>query len=275
MHCVNTQDGQSMWDMTGTSPFLAEARVSTDDKRVYLIQSADGRIFCHNQLTGELLWLGSCDQFEEDCANSVLADFDLSRTGQHMYYGDVMGRIIALELGELVGDAGEPTGPTGPGVSPWPTDANGEGEEESKSRTTLSGGIALIVFASSIATGTVMYILVTNRYKFNAQHSREWPPLDDGTMDDYALPNDPANAPDPYEDTMISQHKMSPKQHLSADDNWYSYEDRSHSKSNSFDDASDNISYAPSDRISQILGSVSNRIAPLREDFGYGASVLV
>ncbi len=125
----------------------------------------------------------------------------------------------------------------------------------------------LILSASSIAMGAVMYILVMNYY--NVQHSQEWPPVDDGsTMDDSALPNDPENAPDPYEDTIISQHK---------DDTLLIRRQKPQQEQNSFDDALDNISYAapPSDQMSLLLDT-SNQITPLvREDFGYGASVLV
>jgi hypothetical protein len=234
-----------------------------------------------DQLTGKLQWVGSCDLFEEDCANSVRADFDLSSTGQFLYYGDVMGRIVALKLGDMVA---EPT--VAPERSPgvidldhWPTDGHDQGQGESRSGPTMGGSVVLIVLAAMIATGSSMYIVLINRYKTIPHPQQEPQPPEtiettDTNDDDYALPNDPENSPDPYEDSMISQHTNSSKRDMTE----LIWNDRSRAKRASLDDSFDNSSHsssrAPADRISKLLGT-TNRITPIKEDFSYGASVLV
>jgi hypothetical protein len=259
---INTQNGKANWKVKGTSSFLSEARVSLDDKRLYVAQSADGRIFCYDQITGDLLWESSCDQFEEDCSNSVHADFDLSSTGQFLYFSDVKGRLISLKLGRLMkkteAPAWTPLIPTND--IDW---TEGLSQEASNEDTGIGGTIALTFLASLIALGSSMYIIMLNRRKraLNPIIEELYP-----DVDEYGIPNDP-NGPDPYEDSLIIQH--SPKQ-VGSD---YFVEDFD-GIFNTAGDAINIASSAPADRISVLMGT-SNRIAPIKEDFSYGASVLV
>jgi hypothetical protein len=278
MACIDTQTGRSLWDLRGTSSFLAEARVSPDDERVYVIQSVDGRIFCHDQLTGALQWVSSCDQFQEDCSNSVRADFTLSTAGESLYYGDVLGRIIALQVGDLV-ERAEPTatspnspgGTSGPGVA-WPTNnSNNPGEKSSRSRPAVAASVALIVLASMIVVGSTMYILMINRFK-SVPHPQQEP--QNLIVFGNSLPTDPGL--DPYEDSMISQHAAT-KQSLAdeAYDDWYNEPIIiPQARSKSLNDSFDTLSHAAADRISLLLGT-SNRITPIQEDYSYGAAVFV
>jgi hypothetical protein len=269
--CVDTRTGEKNWSIPGTSPFLARSKVSPDDQRVYVIQSVDGRIFSLYQQTGGLNWLASCDQFEEDCANAVRADFELSHTGQYLIYGDVMGRIIALELGDLVENFEPTAAPTVGMLDPsgniiWPEDGE-EADNGSRSGAALGVGIFLIILATIVVIGSLSYILLMNSLK-TSPHPMQEPRIPDDETDpssDFSLPSDPANAPDKYEDTMISQHKV-PVQSLL------------HLQfpicRKSSESSLDTMSFAPSDRISLLLGT-SNRIAPIKEDYSFGAFVLV
>jgi hypothetical protein len=273
MACIDTQTGRSIWELGGTSSFLAEACVSPDDQRVYVIQSVDGRIFCHDQLTGELQWVSSCDQFQEDCSNSVRADFSLSTAGQFLYYGDVLGRIIALQVGDLVEPAptppNSPGGTSGPGVA-WPTNnSNNPGEKSSRSRPAVAASVALIVLASMIVIGSTVYIIMINRFK-SVPHPQQEPHVID---DDDSLPTDPGL--DPYEDSMISQHAATKQSQADEADDWYNEPIViPHSRNKSINDSFDTISHAAADRISLLLGT-SNRITPIQEDYSYGAAVFV
>lgn len=279
MACISTQTGLEIWHMSGTSPFLAETRTAPDNSRVYVIQSADGRIFSQDQLTGKLEWVGSCDSFQEDCANSVRAHFDLSKAGEYMYYGDVMGRIIALKLGDLVDNSGSTSGPGTSGTIDW--DAHSQNEEKSKSGSNFGGSIALIILAVLVAIGSTAYVMMVNAFK-TVPHPQQEPQPEETIEtsgrndDDFALPIDSANAPDPYEDSMISQHTNSSTP-TARDVTAFTWNARNRPKT-LLDDSSDNASHAsshaPADRISKLLGT-TNRITPIKEDFSYGASVLV
>lgn len=262
---INTLSGNANWKVSGTSAFLSEARVSPDDKRIYVAQSADGRIFCLDQFSGNILWQGSCDQFEEDCSNSVRADFDLSSTGQFLYFSDVKGRLIALKLGDVV-ELPEPTSApvwSGPFLPTNDIDwANDQGQGGPNEESGMGGTITLIVLATLVALASTMYIAMVNRRK-RAPHPMQEPSPE---TDEY----DP-NGPDPYEDSMIIQHAH--KQIRVGE-----FSDEFNPLSGSFDsDGSSSIhvtNFPPSDRMSVLMGT-ANRIAPLREDFSYGASVLV
>eukprot|EP00980_Cylindrotheca_fusiformis_P030998 scaffold25699_cov137-Cylindrotheca_fusiformis.AAC.2 len=254
---VNTITGKANWKVSGTSAFLSEARISPDDERIYVAQSADGRIFCYDQQSGDSCWERSCDDFEEDCSNSIRADFAVSTSGQFLYFSDVKGRVIALKLG----DVAESSEPTAAPVSPdpllptndidWPSEPDQPREKEGSS---MAGTIALIVLAMTVTVASGMYIAMVNRRK-RAPHPMQEPVQE---PDEY----DP-NGLDPYEDSMIIQHAHKQIQPAEFPEEYYA------------DESLLNVpNYPPSDRISVLMGT-ANRIAPLREDFSYGASVLV
>lgn len=264
MASINTLNGKANWKVSGTSAFLSEARVSPDDERIYVAQSADGRIFCLDQLSGNFLWQGSCDQFEEDCSNSVRSDFDLSSSGQFLYFSDVKGRLISLKLGDVV-EVSEPTAApiwSGPFLPTndidWANDEDQAGPSEGSS---MGGTITLIVLATMVALASTIYIVMVNRRK-RAPHPMQEPCPE---IDEY----DP-NSPDPYEDSMIIQHAH--KQNGMGE-----FSNEFNPLPHTFDSdesLSNVVNYPPSDRMSVLMGT-ANRIAPLREDFSYGASVLV
>jgi hypothetical protein len=261
---INTLNGKANWKVSGTSAFLSEARVSPDDKRIYVAQSADGRIFCLDQLSGSFLWEGSCDQFEEDCSNSVRSDFDLSSSGQFLYFSDVKGRLISLKLGDVV-EVFEPTAApiwSGPFMPTndidWANDEDQAGPSEGSS---IGGTITLIVLATMVAVASTIYIIMVNRRK-RAPHPMQEPCPE---TDEY----DP-NGPDPYEDSIIIQHAHK-ENGMGESSDAFNPLQRSFDSDESLINV---VHYPPSDRMSVLMGT-ANRIAPLREDFSYGASVLV
>jgi hypothetical protein len=277
--CIDTRTGKKNWALPGKSTFLARSKVSPDDQRVYVIQSVDGRIFSLDQQTGDLNWLTSCDQFEEDCSNSVRADFEISYTGQYLIYGDVMGRINAIRLGDLI-EGFEPTAAPGIGMldpsgnMTWPENS-GETGNSSRSGAALGVGIFLITFATIVAIGSLSYIIFMNSLKKTAPHLMQepHPTTDDDTYpsSDFSLPSDPENAPDKYEDSMISQHQAPLKSRIHLQIPSPTPKEKSWK---TLDGWMDNMGFAPADRISLLLGT-SNRIAPIKEDYSYGAAVHV
>jgi len=265
---INTQNGKANWVVSGTSAFLSEARVSADDKRLYVVQSADGRIFCLDQLTGDYLWQGSCDQFEEDCSNSVRSDFDLSLSGQFLYFADVKGRLISLKLGEME-DVIQPTPApiwSGPFLPTSNVDWNSNHVQDVADDSKPAGTIALIALTAIFTLSSMMYIAMIRRRKYPEPQ----------TLDSF--PDEHMYGPDPYEDSLIIQHSsqpMRPEVGYPSEVGYLSEDFNTNSRSFESDDSSVERPYFhPADRISVLMGT-ANRIAPLQEDFSYGASVLV
>jgi hypothetical protein len=278
--CIDTQDGLTVWKLMGTSPFLAEPKVSPQDDRVYFIQSADGRVFCLDQVTGKMLWLISCDEYEEDCANSVVAEFALSRDGRFVYYGDVTGRVISLELGEYQVESAPAPTPTV--VSPfapsnWSPPKQNQESGRVKKGPTLAASIALIVIAIFIGTGASIYIIMMNNLKTYPHPMQEAHP--DVQDDSHLHIADLIHVPDPYEDAML--HKHSPTEvslPLANDAVGFYFEDGGTFHGDEYpEDPDDSFSHAPADRISQRLGTANlpQLLLPRSEDYSYGASVLL
>jgi hypothetical protein len=313
--CVDAQSGDTLWALLGTSAFLAEAKVSPDDSLVFNMQSADGRVYCNDQITGETLWVAACDSFEffsgEDCINNVQAEFALSNSGQYLYYGDVIGRIVALKLGYLIDAPIDPPtlapvqatpiapptlapvqAPTRQAVPPvfapqdpespeWPTVAESQQQNSNMKRgLTLGGSIALIMIAVIIGIGASIYIYTVTHFK-TYPHPQQEPHLPVDAIDDHDMhlvqPYDhPEEHPDPYEDAMIS--KLQPTKEKHPED--YvpkAYHSDDPYRKQDFDDH-DNYSHARADRIPHKLGT-SNRIVPISgpgtrgaEDYYHGAS---
>lgn len=283
--CVDTQSGDTIWALLGTSAFLAEAKVSPDDSRVFNMQSADGRVYCNDQISGDTLWVANCDLFEEDCSNTVQAEFTLSNSGQYLYYGDVIGRIVALKLGDInIAPSKAPTnqklptvfGPDDHESLEWPREAESQQQNSNVKRgLTLGGSLALIMMAVVVSIGASVYIFTINHFKTypHPQQERHLP-LDAIADHDihHLQPQDhPEDHPDPYEDAMIS--KLQPTRQKYSDDPYQK----------EYTDDFDNYIHihAPADRISQRLGT-SNKILPISalgtggaEDYSYGASLLL
>ena len=282
MACIDSKKGTTLWEMMGNSRFLAEPKVSPDDHRVYFIQSGDGLVYGLKQDGGTVLWAITCDQFEEDCANSVLSEFALSRDGRHLFYGDVRGRVISLELGGFEAPVPAPTGDSPTHIYPldptnWPPMSNEQASgtrSDVKRGPTLGGSIALIVLATLVGTGASIYIIFMNNMKTHP-HPMQEPQLNDAVFpsDLGPPPTDLANHPDPYEDEIILKHAAITAKHFRGDQEGSRYYEDGISVKDY--DEFDNFSHAPADRISRRLGTSNLIQLPRPEDYSYGASVLV
>jgi hypothetical protein len=284
-HCIDTKSGSRLWDVAGTSPFLAEARVSPDDERVYFIQSIDGRVYAFEQETGGQLWMTSCDAFEEDCSNSVKASFTISRSGQYLYYVDVLGKVIALKLGDLVenetpGGAVEEeeeatADPVGQVVEDpdetWLGSSISGEEPPVKSGPAIGGTIALIILAMLVALASGIYVMLVLRDKSKRKGGAHQRPKDDAPEADEVV------GPDPYEDSLISKHDHSLLSEDTEPTFWLEENAEPSEMGSLYDECYQQP--VPSNRFTKIM-SGSNRVAPVpvappREDFSLGAAILV
>ena len=296
--CLDAETGKTIWATMGASQFLAAPKVSSDDTRVYSIEEQDGRVFCQEQASGEVLWLASCDQFQTSCANSsVRSEFALSSSGQFLYYGDVLGHVIALKLGDTTAPTLAPVATEAPSpavVTPlYPASGTGEqpappGKSHLKKGLTIGGSIALIIFATVIGVGSSCIIIALKRLK-SVPHPQQMHDQDDKTEEDetYSQTSDQPSSPDPYEDAILSKHPVKrtfvddaslPRSFVSPKRARFSETQCSLSPSQLSSQA---IPAPQADRISVLLGT-SNCVKPLNspdssepEDYSFGASLLL
>lgn len=126
--------GRESWTQPTASPILNSPLVFEDptnnnNKVVYAIESMDGRVRQFRAQNGRVNWEFNCAALtgRSACQDSVEAEFALSPRGNILYYGDVFGRIVGVEVATFVTPAptGAPTkspAPTGtPTRSPAPT----------------------------------------------------------------------------------------------------------------------------------------------------------
>ena len=257
---MDTSQGSTLWSLEGESQFLAEAHVSPDDKRVYFIQSIDGLVLSLDQKTGETLWRVNCELYTEDCANSVKANFALSEKGDVLYYADVLGRIIALELGTVKLKTVSGGIVSVPPDFQMPTEFGFE-TEKSKDGASLGGSVALIVLATMVALGSGFYVAVSRRRK-SASYSID--PLRSAFDDAATFDGSSEDTPDPYEDSILHQHNDNSREPQS--NNWNSDEI---SPTGSMKSTGSFFGNYPA------TSRLSTRVAPMQEDFSLGAAVIV
>lgn len=107
LYAIDTQSGRDTWSILGRSQILARPQIwETDEVSVlYVVESLDGRVRQFDLYSGERLWGINCaDINREDsegggfCQDSVEAEFAIAPSGNVIYYGDVFGRIVSLEV---------------------------------------------------------------------------------------------------------------------------------------------------------------------------------
>lgn len=258
-YCINTKTGSKIWDLPGASTFLA-ARISPDDQRVYFIQSIDGRLFAHEQESGALIWVTSCDAFEEDCSNTVRASFALSQTGEYLFYADVLGRVMSLKLGER--KQIEETTENG-------VDSRSENRSASTTTTQAESGIsrggsvALILLALGIAVSSSVSLLLIRRAHGKARRKVDNADQGSSKDDEGFETNYPKfSGPDPYEDSILSRHISIT---TSRENVW----------SDEMSLSTAGSEFVPTDRSPKAFGTI--RVAPNLEedDYSLGAAILV
>ena len=101
-YCFNAKNGNIIWESeTYDSVFLNGAVLSPDHSSVYTIQHRDGTVQKRSATTGELIWSLNCTSIpgrHSTCQDSVEAEFSLTSTGNTLYYADIFGRVVSLQV---------------------------------------------------------------------------------------------------------------------------------------------------------------------------------
>ncbi|KAL3919686.1 MAG: hypothetical protein SGILL_003631, partial [Bacillariaceae sp.] len=117
---LRPENGRSVWAEVTDSEVMARPLIWEDDSGsvVYSVESRNGRIRQYDLYTGEIYWDYSCADINGLgglCQASVEAEFAIAPSGNIVYYGDIFGRIVSLEIANFATDA--PTdAPTGFGT---------------------------------------------------------------------------------------------------------------------------------------------------------------
>eukprot|EP00816_Leptocylindrus_hargravesii_P001982 CAMPEP_0196815460 /NCGR_PEP_ID=MMETSP1362-20130617/49920_1 /TAXON_ID=163516 /ORGANISM="Leptocylindrus danicus, Strain CCMP1856" /LENGTH=712 /DNA_ID=CAMNT_0042192425 /DNA_START=166 /DNA_END=2304 /DNA_ORIENTATION=- len=106
LYCLDGVDGKALWtsdfDEERASIYMTEARLSRDESNVYFIRHRDGAVENYDAKSGQQIWEFSCRDISDDsvCEGSVEAQFDLSADKSVLFFGNIFGQIVALEIGE-------------------------------------------------------------------------------------------------------------------------------------------------------------------------------
>jgi hypothetical protein len=120
---------------------MVEAKLTPDDQRVDVIE-ADGAVTAMDQVTGDLFYSVTCSIHEANCANLVEAEFDRSNNGMFLYYGDINGKINAIELGTSLVPTIPPTDYPSPSPTDYPSSVSPSSHPPSNLPTTLPSFVA-------------------------------------------------------------------------------------------------------------------------------------
>ena len=110
--------GTITWEVPIGSVTLGQPAVSYDNRRVYFIEAKEGTVAAHDTRTGQRLWSIGCQDYlpDENCQSSIVeGEFSLTSNGQMIYFGNRMGKVVALRVGN------PPTEPPTPRPTPKPT----------------------------------------------------------------------------------------------------------------------------------------------------------
>ena len=248
-----------MWKFSGSSPFLA-ARVSPDDNRVYFFQEIDGRVFAYDQNYGALQWVTSCDAFEEDCSNSVLASFTVSRTGENLVYADVLGLVLSLKLGDRGHSQGETGNSDQEGGSIVPKSPLPTVTSKSSSGIPMGGSLALVFLSIFVAISSTVSLVMIRRARIRAR--RKVDNAGQGSLKGNDEHNRTVGGIDPYEDSLIANQIPAslPMPRRS---------------SSSWADEMDPLPNQSEPTNSTEKGCTSSKVPPLPDDYSLGASMLL
>lgn len=106
LYGVGSNNGQIQWSETPGSMIFAEPIIADDV--VYVIESETGILRQHSIDDGNQLWQLDCDSNDVYCENDVVADFSIVSTGNVLYYGDISGNIVAVQIANF--ETAAPTG---------------------------------------------------------------------------------------------------------------------------------------------------------------------
>ena len=102
LYCINAKNGNIHWRAeTYDRVFLNGAVMSPDYSSIYSIQHRDGTVEKRSAATGELIWSFNCTSIPGRhfaCQDSVEAEFSLSTAGNTLYYVDIWGQVVSLQV---------------------------------------------------------------------------------------------------------------------------------------------------------------------------------
>lgn len=110
--CISAQTRNTMWeDVSGRSGYTTEPRLfeSGSDNIVYVAETLNGRLRQHNAANGQRNWEFDCSDWTRvsNCQDVIESEFSISGDGNFVYYGDIYGRVISLQVAEF--QTNEPT----------------------------------------------------------------------------------------------------------------------------------------------------------------------
>jgi hypothetical protein len=134
LYCIDATSGDVLWSSNAElrSSILAEPRLMElyDDPKVFVIEAMNGKVRQHNALTGALDWEFGCLEVSGiPCNDAVEAEFSVAPSGNVIFYGDIFGKIVALEVAAF--DTNGPTvTETVPPTTPQEEEEKKEEEKE-------------------------------------------------------------------------------------------------------------------------------------------------
>mmetsp|Transcript_57 Transcript_57/g.115 ORF Transcript_57/g.115 Transcript_57/m.115 type:complete len:954 (+) Transcript_57:137-2998(+) len=105
--CIDAEDGGILWVYKiRNSAFNVEPKfseISGENTVLYTIETLTGRVRQHDAQSGVLNWAFDCTDVSGNasCQDSVEAEFSISEGGNVVYYGDIFGKIVALQVAEF------------------------------------------------------------------------------------------------------------------------------------------------------------------------------
>ena len=200
-----------------------------------------------------------------------MANFAISRTGEFLYYADVLGKVISLKLGDLEFE-NEGEGQEEDAVDDHQKSSgiatSDDGRVNTKAARSIGGTVSLIALTVLVAFSSGVCVMLVLKGKIQNQRVSFARRSKNGDNDPNAG-QQATSRRDHYKDVMISDRSISEMTEptfrleggIEVPDvrSFYLHE---------------SVRPGPSSRLTPMLGA-SNRVAPMTEDFSMGAEILV
>ena len=144
LYCIDAKAGTVLWrnEEAMRSAIYAEPKLIefTDEPKLYVIEGMNGRVRQHDALSGEIDWQFDCsDVSNGPCHDAIEAEFSYAPNGNVLYYGDIFGKIVALDIAAFPTTA-PTTAPTEEATQEATDPVNEEeAEEEEEEVTDIAG----------------------------------------------------------------------------------------------------------------------------------------
>ena len=292
--CLDAKTGVRKWaaKTRNSSPILSEPKASPDNQRLYVVNSRDGMMHGIDQNDGKVLWSFGCDVKNlpsgGNCqAPQVYANFALSYDGTVLYYGTMDGTIAALTLGNLEKEEPPPSISTTVNID-FGDDERGPIEFDKKKNVDsaqasidtnqnvglkIAGIMVGIIVSLTVAMASVLYIVRSKGIALgdlrNYRLPRYGSSKDDKRHSYVTRLDGPGNN---FEDQIIA--RMSADEESIEEQFNTLWVDPTHSNPKYYHNDSDDES-PTEDRLSVLLETTSDRVAPISDNFGFGQAVLI